>query len=167
MDKHHFTYLERDCYMQRNSFGAWCGYAEVPAGSPLFGLSYSDKVKVPLDPNVQLQEIGHINAFMNAIGPKDEDDINPLTLLVRCHGGLTFAGPCYWRKPEDGWAFGFDCSHVDDAAPGRPRFGGEVERTADFVISTIHQMVEDLIHVENNARFRKISWVSAKELGNG
>lgn len=84
------------CLMNRNSFGAWCGYAAVPPGHPCHGLRYD------------APELSEIRVH------------GGLTFSGGCEGHI-----CHVPKPgepDDVHWFGFDCSHVFDLAPSHLSF---------------------------------------------
>lgn len=119
-DRIEFTASGYPCRMRRNAFGAWCGYVGLPPGHPWHGLPLRARVKVP-DRNAVEVRTGTIQLFIEAL--RDEkDDTVALDVLVRCHGGLTFADA--WDEkwpdgaPADTWWLGFDCGHAGDLQPG-------------------------------------------------
>lgn len=88
------------CLVVRNRFGAWCGYAGVEEGHPLFGVPYN------------------------------ECESRPELDGIYIHGGLTFSdfcvedgkehGICHLVEPGENdrvWWFGFDCGHSSDLVP--------------------------------------------------
>jgi hypothetical protein len=81
----------------RHYRGAWCGYAAVPPGHPLWGAG----TDVPLDL--------HGHSGVNFAG--DRSEFNSVL-------GVELLG---W------WCFGFDCDHMMDLAPGRDAIEREME----------------------------------------
>lgn len=162
-DTHSFTYRNRQCYMQRNRSDAWCGYASVPKASPLFGKGYDFRIKLDTSAHaVQMDSVGVMNLFLEALSPKD--GCVSLAAVVRCHGGLSFANKPYWLDddgPEPQWAFGFDCAHAGDQTPKGSVYPTYTYRTFDFVIASIHSMVDDLIWIEQTAAFPRVIWERA------
>ena len=96
-DRVEFRHAGLPCLLHRNRVGAWCGYAAVPPGHPLYGLDYdvaTDKANI--------------------------DVHGGLTFANECTGPI-----CH--EPEPGepdqvWWFGFDCVHLWDTAPGMLTF---------------------------------------------
>lgn len=89
-----------------------CGYVEIPADHPLFGVDYSDTVPASLakaKDDVLQQPIGKrgvIDVFCMSADPAGMR----AGILFDVHGGITYS-----RKHKDGtfW-YGFDCGHCDD-----------------------------------------------------
>jgi hypothetical protein len=83
------------CLLNRNHFGAWCGYCAVPPGHPWHGKGYQE-----IDSEVSVH--------------------GGLTYADACHGNI-----CHVPKPgepDNVWWFGFDCNHGGDRAPGMEKF---------------------------------------------
>lgn len=86
------------CYIYRHPrMGHLCGYVDIPADHPLFGIDYRNTI------------------FNMVIGN------------LEVHGGITFTGrlenlynnkelPRYLDELHD-WLIGFDCNHAEDYAP--------------------------------------------------
>lgn len=86
-----FKHLGFDCLINRNSFGAWCGYVAVPKGHPWFEKSYGDLEDLGLAPEVH----------------------GGLTYSNHCQGEI-----CHQSETEDEvWWLGFDCAHAGDLMP--------------------------------------------------
>lgn len=133
------------CALRRNSFGAWCGYIGVPDGHKLHGKGYGDEVPgAAIDPETRIDEIGIVTAFVHA-------GLNKTTLdvLVRCHGGLTYADKPWWPDEKRAtWFFGFDCSHSGDQCPQRRAYStGGVYRDMSYVIDCCKKAAGDLAKV--------------------
>lgn len=92
----------------------WCGYVAVPAGHPLEGKDYNDRIPRPAD--LLTRPIGGLAhspvLLVTAAHMLDKDEATcPIDLAIDVHGGITFAD----RWAKDGpWFFGFDCGHCDD-----------------------------------------------------
>lgn len=126
------------CHMHRHPrMGHWCGYIGVPAGHSWHGKGYSDQVKTPsgiLERQCNIDELGVVNVFCAAHRIPDDWSSAPIDVLVRCHGGLTFADKPYWpdEKRADWW-FGFDCSHAGDLTPRLSFHDGDIYRDVNYV----------------------------------
>lgn len=124
------------CYIYRHPrMGHLCGYVDIPADHPLFGIDYRN------------------NIFDMVIGN------------LEVHGGITFTGrlenfynnkelPSYLDELHD-WLIGFDCNHVNDYAPFRPyddsmliAFDREY-RDADYVANECKKLAKQLKALEN------------------
>jgi len=162
-DFHSFEAAGLRCMMRRDTeWKHWCGYVGVGSAHPLFEVHYRDLVPAPgtwKKRGVDVDEHGVINVFITALEMDDiPEGFAPLTQLLTCHGGLSFAGRMYdWT----GWWFGFDCNHAWDYSPGMeaqllsagifrnvperfmPR---KVYRTFDYVkseVATLAQQIAD------------------------
>lgn len=133
--------------MRRNNWGAWCGYIGVPNDHALFGKSYSDEVEgAEVDPETKVDEVGIIQVFCHALDSKPT-----VSILVRCHGGLTYADKAWWEgESRAEWWFGFDCSHSGDEVPAKDMSHGGTYRTLEYVQDCCRKAAADL------ARFRVI-----------
>ena len=83
------------CMLKRNPMGAWCGYAGVTPGHPLYQVDYDSA--------------------------GDIDVHGGLTYSAMCDGDEE-KGICHVAKGIDGeeveaWWLGFDCAHALDAVP--------------------------------------------------
>lgn len=98
------------CLAKRTRDGHWCGYVGLPPAHPWHGKNYSD-------------------------------------LEVSVHGGLTYAEECQHDdrpmrervchlpepgEPEHLYWLGFDCAHLDDISPSRPRESGPMAGYRDL-----------------------------------
>lgn len=124
------------CYIYRHPrYGHLCGYVDIPADHPLFGIDYRN------------------NIFDMIIGN------------LEVHGGITFSGrlenfynnkelPRYLDELHD-WLIGFDCNHVNDYAPFRPYddsmiIGFDREyRDADYVAAECKKLAKQLKKLED------------------
>lgn len=77
------------CFVLRNHHGAWCGYAGVAAGHPLYGQSYHD---IGINVHGGLTYAGECRPPICHV-PKPGD-------------------------PDEMFWFGFDCGHCFDVMPG-------------------------------------------------
>lgn len=165
---HSFEAVGLRCVMYRDhDFGTWCGYVGVGAAHPLFGIHYSDLVPAPegwLKRHADLDDHGVFNVFvtMLQLGAGDiPEGFAPLTQLVACHGGLSFADRL---REWTGWWFGFDCNHADDYSPGmeaslreagiffeRPAFMTQrVYRTFEYVKSETASLAQQISDYGND-----------------
>lgn len=139
------------CAVRRGPWGAWCGYVGVPADHPWHGKDYSASVPAgdALERKITLDEVGVLNVFM-AIFRDHREGYSEIALLVRCHGGLTYADdevPGELKDARATWWFGFDCGHAGDLMPGL-RLGYEGEyRRFEFVLAACEQLAEDLAEI--------------------
>lgn len=124
------------CFIYRHPrYGHLCGYVDIPATHPLFGIDYRS------------------NIFDMIIGN------------LEVHGGITFTGrlenpyninelPDYFDDLHD-WLIGFDCNHAEDYAPFKPCDEGEVielkqeYRTARYVADECRKLAKQLKKLEN------------------
>lgn len=110
------------CIVVAYDMGHRCGYCQVEKGHILYGKGYSQNVpklkhllekvyKMPV--NEAIDKKGAINVFLRGIDKKAKTKASP-DILLSAHGGITYAGPAKHLE-LDGWWFGFDCAHADDA----------------------------------------------------
>lgn len=93
-DRVDFIHVGFSCFVQRNSFGAWCGYVGVPEGHPAYERDYDSVVA---------------------------DVHGGLTYGDRCQGHLCHTPEP--GMPADVWWLGFDTGHSWDVVPGMLRYG--------------------------------------------
>lgn len=109
--------------LRHPSFGHLCGYVGVPKGHPLHGKCYNDRVKVPpgaMERSVNVgSDLGYIGLFTASISVSEDQSEADLSMILFCHGGLTYASKS--ETVEGLWWFGFDTGHCDDMAPDRAR----------------------------------------------
>ena len=115
----------------------WCAYIGVPIDHPWQGKEYSAPVLAPealTENTINVDEIGAINLLCASASSNPDQNIYPIDVLVRCHGGLTFSGKAYWEESRADWWFGFDCAHDGDLVPGHPyAHDRDVYRNLDYV----------------------------------
>lgn len=136
--------------------GHLCGYVGVPAGHPLFGVSYNQEsalLKEALEArkNRPIGAQPGMGILIALLGGKLE--ARP-EVVFDCHGGLTYSGECSGRichVPKDGgpdkvWWFGFDCAHCDDMCPARENFFGDrqVYRNVEYVRRETERLAEQI-----------------------
>lgn len=126
------------CAILRHShFGHLCGYVGVSQGHPLHGKGYNDRVKVPLGAMERCVnvggDIGYIGIFAASIGMNEDKSEANLSLILFCHGGLSYADKS--ETEDDLWWFGFDAGHCDDVSPylARPWADDAVYRDISYV----------------------------------
>lgn len=140
------------CAMRRNSSGGyWCGYVALPEGHALHGKHYHDPITVPagyMDREAKVDEdYGAIALFCGALAAKPEENVWPLELAVRCHGGLTYsANHAPSEDPDGRWWFGFDCAHAGDLCPNYSYSHGsdDVYRNAEYVRASLAKLCRDI-----------------------
>lgn len=89
-DRLEFRHLGLPCLLNRNSMGAWCGYAAVPPGHPLHGAGTdSDLVDLAVHGGV--------------------------TYAAACSEEICHVPDP--GEPDDVWWIGFDCAHSSDLIP--------------------------------------------------
>lgn len=136
--------------MRRSPMGAWCAYVGIQKDHPWHGLGYSESVERPsgwTGDDTTIDEVGVINVFCSSLKGTERPEI---ALLVRCHGGLTYASDHPGgSKPDDraSWWFGFDCSHSGDLCPKHRAFDGDVYRDMPYVIAACEKAAADLAGV--------------------
>lgn len=87
-DRQDFKASGFPCFIQRNPFGAWCGYVGVPPEHPKYACGYS-RVAVEVH--------------------------GDLTYADKCTGHICHTPAP--GDPDDVWWFGFDCAHGGDDYP--------------------------------------------------
>lgn len=117
------------CYIYRHpKYGHLCGYVDIPADHPLFGIDYRS------------------NIFDMVIGN------------LEVHGGITFSGRLenhYNLDDLHDWLIGFDCNHVNDYAPFRPCDESEVielkqeYRDAGYVAAECKRLAKQIKALKN------------------
>lgn len=141
--------------------GHLCGYVRVPEGHPWFGKGYDAEVEgaaVDLD-DMSVQEayddLGVINVFAHLLSTAADDEegenrLSRISMRVRVHGGVTYAGEPYFGD-EKGWCFGFDTAHADDSLSTCP--AEYVEKQAERMAEQIagYGLVESLAVSEDQA----------------
>jgi hypothetical protein len=124
-----------DCLVNRNRFGAWCGYVGLPPEHPLYGKGYGD------DALCDLEVHGGLN-FADTCQEGAEDGWGV------CH--VPEPG-----RPAEVWWLGFDCGHFQDLVPGRvearsaigsphPAPYPQVYRTFDYVRAEVRSLAAQL-----------------------
>lgn len=102
--------------MSAQNAGHRCGYVEVPEGHPWHGLDYDAEVDGSLDLEQTLEDAyenhGVVNVFLAAVSGGER---STLDLLVKVHGGLTYARDRLAGVEGKSWWLGFDCAHAWDA----------------------------------------------------
>ena len=131
------------CRMRRGPGGHWCGYVALPVGHPLYGKGYGDAVTVPagyMDREVKVDEdYGAIAVLTASLVAKPDENVWPLDVAVRCHGGLTYAAA------RDGdWWLGFDCAHSGDLCPKYSHHDGDVYRNVEYVKASLAKLCGDI-----------------------
>lgn len=131
------------CALRRNTFGAWCGYIGVPSDHPWHGKGYGDEVPgAQINPETRIDEVGIVTAFCHA-----HKETPTIDMLVRCHGGLTYAREPWWQNETRAtWFFGFDCAHSGDLTPDKRTFSdySEVYRDMPYVIDCCKKAAADI-----------------------
>lgn len=107
------------CIINRNGFGAWCGYVGVPPGHPMH--------RKPYDPDLCAVDVH-----------------GGLTYAEPCQGEI-----CHTPQPgesDDVWWLGFDCSHAGDFNPTqRGNLGRhETYRNMAFVQGEVRSLARQL-----------------------
>lgn len=136
------------CLANRNSQGAWCGYVAIEKDHPLYEKDYDYEIEVENKDLVKIHpNISPMYLMQEAI-KKEQDKKVALSLLLCCHGGVTFSDFLTWFNEK--WAFGFDCSHAGDLIPkyGNETFG-DIYRDFNYVIKEIQELARQLKEFEN------------------
>lgn len=113
----HFEWVFLECVVIFTDMGHRCGYVGVKKDSPLYGLSYTDKINSPqLSARLKEVDIGKRGIIPVVCGRLEGDEIS-LNILFDVHGSLTYAAGNgkHPIEAEDTWWFGFDCGHAGDA----------------------------------------------------
>jgi hypothetical protein len=141
------------CALRRGPMGHWCGYIGVPRSHPWHGKDYNHKQDIPPDFvdrfEATIDDVGAINVLC-AAGTADLKSCAPIVLLIRCHGGLTFADRGAWISDAATWWLGFDCAHSEDLCPGSPFLRGGIYRDVAYVEETCRRAAKDI------ARFAEV-----------
>jgi hypothetical protein len=136
-DRVEFTHVGLPCILNRNTWvtGAWCGYAAVPPGHPLYGK--------------------HAESVLDVHGG--------LTYSGECHGAICHAPKP--GEPDKVWWFGFDCAHAGDLSPRVEallnaispghRFEHDTYRTMDYARKETERLAEQLAAFKPSATKRK------------
>ena len=136
-----------DCKVTRHpSAGHLCGYVRIPKEHPLFDINYSSAL--PLLLQSKLKEV-----MEKPIGKRGAIDVvcfNPdaptVGIIFDVHGSITWSGNI---KGEDGFWYGFDCSHCDDFVPylsGTP-MNGSVYRDMEYVTRETESLAEQISEI--------------------
>lgn len=109
------------CQIKRTfPLGHLCGYVAVAPEHPWHGLDYRARVLVPDRSQVEIARDGGPIALICEVLHEDDGRMG-LDVLVRVHGGLTFADQFHDQSADDPrWWFGFDCAHAGDLTPASP-----------------------------------------------
>lgn len=151
-----FEHASHKCLLLRHgTLYTWCGYVAVNPGSPLYGVTYLDKLPklaAALERRKQepLGEHCSITVLFSALCGKIEPSLDA---VVKVHGGITFSSR---RNGEEGslWWFGFDCSHCWDLNPrllqlsARTATSEEVWRTVDYARDECKKLAEQIDAIE-------------------
>lgn len=125
-----FKHQGLDCLLERGPFGAWCGYAAVPKGHPLFGKAYG-----LVDDRIEVHGgLTYSNGCQGVICHKTDD-------------------------PEDQvWWLGFDCSHAFDLDlyrkvnfPQHITTSYEVYRDISYVRNEVKRLASQLAAIKEVA----------------
>lgn len=166
-DKRQWEFEGTACLAVRGPSGAWCGYAGVPEGHPLYGLHYSDpsphlgeQLSTRLgQPMLENEGLGVLLACLSGSAGASPD------VVFHVHGGITYSGACQEGDPATTichvappgaapvWWFGFDCAHSGDLMPRHaaefPRaFERGTYRTLEYVIEEVHGLARELRAVQ-------------------
>lgn len=142
------------CAMRRGPLDHWCGYVAIPASHPWFGKSYTDGIKPTADmlgPRTA-DDHGAIDLFCQVLSGKLPEEELQITLAMRVHGGLTYAGGKLPTadEPDGNWWFGFDCAHAGDLAPGLLEYGrydGDIYRDQQYVVAECQSLAAQLTKI--------------------
>ena len=166
-DEYMWEHAGLPCAIMRNGLGAWCGYVGIPASHPLHGKPYNHIVVAPpaefLDIEVDLDSINLLALFAFALEGGDyAADSYPLALIIKVHGGITYASdilPCGNEHElfrdidalDNMWWFGFDCGHYGDFMPFMSALTSELiadlegeYRTVEFAKQETEAMADQL-----------------------
>jgi len=138
--------------LRRNRMGAWCGYVGVRSHHPWHGKEESEVVDAPhalTHRSVSMDDVGVINLLCAGVDSDAAANRFRISLLVHCHGGLTYAREAHWENETRAtWWFGFDCSHAGDLMPISRERGfrdcGDVYRNLDYVKTRAIQATQDI-----------------------
>lgn len=146
-----FEHAGLRCEMRRGPVGAWCGYVGVDETHPWFGKGYDDIVTGSVPENTTVEDVGFMNAFLNGRNINEEQNTAPISMLVPCHGGLTYAAKgSHIEEDSKLWWFGFDCSHAGDYSPSLNFHSDDVYRDMEFVKSSCMRAAEALSKAKGN-----------------
>jgi len=130
--------------------GHLCGYVGIGPDHPWHGKKDNENVPWPnaKDLPCDVDNIGILN-LLGAGGKADlEHDLVAICLILRAHGGITFAaGHKGYPIDHDGlWWFGFDCNHLGDYAPYDTFREGKY-RDFEYVKAETNNLAEQLADV--------------------
>jgi len=140
----------------RASGCAWrCGYVEVPKDHPLYGVEHdrpTSKIPYEFVEKVKLGKKSPILVLTAGVGALEGEELRRSPdVLFDVHGGLTYSGPGSDGYPveSDGWWFGFDCAHFNDAyiecPPNYPQFPGAKVRSLEYVVEECERLAQQLV----------------------
>ena len=153
-DSHSWVHNGYACHIQRmNRSKALNGYVAIPAGHPLHNVEYCAPLPASikaLNDEVMSGPAGGrspIQLFtMSADSPRAGDQFD-------VHGGVTYSGVGYWlpKSGDQGFWYGFDCSHHGDLSPGYDftrRHANEYRNIA-FVTAECESFADQLAHAQS------------------
>lgn len=143
------------CAMRRGPIGHWCGYVAILANHPWFGKSYNENIVPTADMLGSRESADHgpIDLLCMALSGKNPEEELSISLAMRVHGGLTYAGGKLPTAdaPDGKWWFGFDCAHAGDLAPGMleysPRHSSEIYRNQQYVVAECQSLAFQLAKI--------------------
>ena len=125
---------------------AWrCGYVEVSADHPLFGVHYGEHSKVLCSAWAAAQDgpIGKRGVIPMFCVTHEPTKATP-ERVFDIHGSITYSASGEGGYPikSDGWWFGFDCNHAGD----------EAGRTEAYVVSECEQLAKQIVEAAKENR---------------
>lgn len=150
-----FTSDGLQCCMLRGPIGHWCGYVAVPPEHPWFGKTYSYEI-LPTEDMLgprDMNDHGPIDLFCMALSGKKPEEALSISLALRVHGGITYAGDKLPTvdKTDGQWWFGFDCAHSGDLVPGMLEYGpahkGDIYRDQQYVVAECQSLAAQLVKI--------------------
>ena len=140
--------------------GHRCGYVRVPDDHPWFGKDSSDQVPGPAVLADRTVDGGVMGGMLAVLSDSVDEWLQRIAGRLEVHGGITYAGARPSDDSGEGWWFGFDCAHTNDAKDlsliddpvlrgiyGRPSSSGEVVRTAEFAQTECESLAAQLAAV--------------------
>lgn len=137
------------------------GYVRVPPGHPLHGVHYSQECAVLRGWSAATTTLGKRSPIILLTAGVDataDDGIRRSPDVVfDVHGCLTFSDKAYWTEDEDGWWFGFDCSHSGDGSLDSTvaSFCHGPVRSQEYVEAECESLAQQIAELSPEARENK------------
>ena len=129
---------EAICAFVRNSHR--CGYVLIPEWHPCHGVCYSEPNPALAEAwkEAQAGEIGKRGIISVLIAVGSNNEAPRADAVFNVHGSVTFSGDL---PGLDGFWYGFDCAHCDDATSFSPH---GIHRTEEYVVAECESLAAQL-----------------------